>query len=327
VVRIAIDRANGHFAARQDTMAHGVFTAFSLTDDGATMVMDEGTFDHSVWAISFADAVKGTLPDNRRIAHASTAVTAGISPDGAKLIVRRNLPTTGGHSEIRYSIMPFEGGAETPLPIAGVVTRAKWSDSQHVATSVATASGSVRLSEVDVRGGAQRNVLDLPDSTIADFAAIDGGWAWIPITRDRIIVSEKGHRREYQASSWFGSVFQIAADRARHRALFVGLNRATGDSLGAGVLSLDDGKQTLWSARFAEDARVMASAAHPVVFLVAETQEKWALYALDGPGQSTPLGTIGRPIRGVGISEDLSRATITEMDYRADAWANKVVVH
>ena len=26
VVRIAIDRANGRFAARQDTMAHGVFT-------------------------------------------------------------------------------------------------------------------------------------------------------------------------------------------------------------------------------------------------------------------------------------------------------------
>jgi hypothetical protein len=52
-----------------------------------------------------------------------------------------------------------------------------------------------------------------------------------------------------------------------------------------------------------------------------------ALYGLDGPGQSTPLGTIGRPIRGVGVSADLSRATITEMDYRADAWANKVVVH
>jgi hypothetical protein len=327
VVRIAIDRTNGHFAARQDTMTHGVFTAFSLTSDGATMVMDEGTFDHSVWAVTLADAMKGTLPDARRVAHASTAVTAGISPDGGKLIVRRTLPTTGGHNEIRYSIMPFEGGTETPLSIAGVVTRAKWSDSQHVATSITTARGGVRLSEVDVRGGAQRNVLDLPDSTIADFAALDGGWAWIPITRDRIIVSEKGHRREYPASAWFGSVYQLAADRARHRVLFAGANRATGDSLGAGVLSLDDGKQTLWSARFAEDARVMASTAHPVVFLVAETQEAWALYALDGPGQTTPLGTIGRPIRGGSVSDDLSRATLTEMDYRADAWSNKVVVH
>ena len=327
VVRIAVDRTNGHFAARQDTMAHGVFTAFSLTGDGATMVMDEGTFDHSVWAVSTGDAMKGALPEAQRVAHASTAVTALISPDGAKLIMRRTLPAAGGHNEIRYTIMPFEGGAETPLPIAGVITRAKWSDSQHVATSITTAKGGVRLSEVNIRGGEQRNVLELPDSIIADFTALDGGWAWIPITRDRIVVSEKGQRHEYPMSPWFGNVFQIAADRARHRALFTGLNRATGDSLGAGVLSLDDGKQTLWSARFAEDARVMASPAHAIVFLVAETQEKWALYALDGPGQSTLLGTIGRPIRGVGVSEDLSRATITEMDYRADAWANKVVVH
>ena len=50
VVRIAIDRASGRFAARQDTMTHGVFTAFSLTSDGASFVMDEGTFDHTVWA-------------------------------------------------------------------------------------------------------------------------------------------------------------------------------------------------------------------------------------------------------------------------------------
>ncbi|HEX7121189.1 MAG TPA: protein kinase, partial [Gemmatimonadaceae bacterium] len=39
VVRIAIDRASGKFAVRQDTMTHGVFTSFSLTGDGAGMVM------------------------------------------------------------------------------------------------------------------------------------------------------------------------------------------------------------------------------------------------------------------------------------------------
>ena len=44
-------------------------------------------------------------------------------------------------------------------------------------------------------------------------------------------------------------------------------------------------------------------------------------------GVTTPLGTIGRPIRGGSVSDDLSRATLTEMDYRADAWSNKVVVH
>src|SRR6185369_14199985 len=80
VVRIAIDRNNGHFSARQDTMTRGVFSQFSITGDGAGMVMDEGTFDHSVWAVPFADAMKGALPEERRIAHASTQVGASISP-------------------------------------------------------------------------------------------------------------------------------------------------------------------------------------------------------------------------------------------------------
>ena len=60
---------------------------------------------------------------------------------------------------------------------------------------------------------------------------------------------------------------------------------------------------------------------------VAETQDSWALYAMDGPGQVTPLGTVGRPIVGFTASADLSRATVMVRDYRADAWLNKVVVH
>jgi len=48
---------------------------------------------------------------------------------------------------------------------------------------------------------------------------------------------------------------------------------------------------------------------------------------MDGPGQVTPLGTVGRPIVGFTASADLSRATVMVRDYRADAWLNKVVVH
>jgi hypothetical protein len=62
------------------------------------------------------------------------------------------------------------------------------------------------------------------------------------------------------------------------------------------------------------------------VFVVATTQDSWSLFGLDGPGASTPLGTIGRPIFGGSVSRDLTRSTIMVMDYRADAWLNQVVV-
>ena len=325
VVRIAIDRANGRFAARQDTMTHGVFTAFSLTGDGSKMVMDEGTFEHGVWAVPLADAIKGALPDERRVARASTSVVAIVSPDGSRLLVRRLMPTAGGHSETHYSLMPFEGGAESPLPAAGTVGRAMWSDSQHVATSTLTPRG-LRLAEVDVSSGAVRNALELRDSTVADYAALANGWAYIPASRDRIVVSEGGRRREYTPPAWFSAVRQLSADRATRRVFYMGFNRTTGDTAGVAALTLDDGKSTMWATRFAEDARVTAASAHAAVFAVATTQDSWSLFGLDGPGATTPLGEIGKPIFTLSVSRDLTRSTIMVLDYRADAWMNQVVV-
>jgi len=323
VVRIAIDRNTGHFAARQDTMAHGVFTAFSLTGDGASMVMDEGTFDHSVWAIPLADVTKETVPEDRRIAHASTAVSASVSPDGSTLLVRRTVPTSGGHSEARYSLMPYEGGAETPLPAAGVARRAIWSDAQHVAT-LAQAGSGLRLSEVDVHTGAQRNVLQIADSLVADFAPLPNGWAWIPVTRDRVVVSEGGRRREFEPPAWFASVFLLAADRARHRLIYSGFGKTTGDSASVGLISLDDGKQSRLGTRFAEQVRVASVTGHDALFAVGETQDSWRLFTLDG-GTMTELGKVGRPIAALSVASDLSRAALMVIDYRADAWLNRVV--
>jgi len=223
--------------------------------------------------------------------------------------------------------MPFEGGAESPLPGAGSIKRAVWSDSQHVAMWTALANGGVRLAEVDVRSGAQRNVFELPDSTIVDFAALPNGWAWIPAKRDRVVVSESGRRHEYRLLPWFSGTRYVVADRARHTVFYGGFGSATGDSIGVGAITLDDGKQALWATHFAEDGRIWAGGTHAVIMAVAETQDSWALYAMDGPGQVTPLGTVGRPIVGFTASADLSRATVMVRDYRADAWLNKVVVH
>jgi hypothetical protein len=179
---------------------------------------------------------------------------------------------------------------------------------------------------VDVQTGAQRNVLELPDSVVADFAPLPNGWAWIPASRDRVVVSEGGRRSEHRAPAWFGRIYQLSADRSAHRVFYTGLGRATGDTAAAAMLTLDDGKSTIWATHFAEDARVMSASAHQAVFAVATTQDSWSLFGLDGPNAMTPLGAIGRPIVGVSVSRDLTRSTIMVMDYRADAWLNQVVV-
>ena len=89
IVRIALDPLTGKLATRQDTMVTGLFTNFSLTADGAGMVMDEGTYEFNVWSLDFAELLKGRYPDNRRVAHASSPVNAFVSPDGARLLIRK----------------------------------------------------------------------------------------------------------------------------------------------------------------------------------------------------------------------------------------------
>lgn len=323
IVRIALDRTNGHLATRQDTMVTGLFTNFSLTSDGAGMVMDEGTYDFSVWALDMADVLSGRYPDDRRIAHASSGVSASISPDGNRLLLRRIVPTGNGHTQIRYSVMPFAGGSETPLGGAAPVN-AYWTDSVTVTVWTMTPTGS-RVAQMDVRTNALRNTLSLPDSSIASATPIPNGWAWIPPARDRIIINQSGKTREIPKPGWYGSITQLATDASAQHVVYAGFNKSTDDSLGVGALSLADGSMTQWASMFAEHGSIMALKDGSIFLRVGQTQESLAFFKLNGPGKMERMGASPRPIQFVSVSDDLKRAAASERDYRADAWMSKVI--
>jgi len=320
IVRIALDPKNGHLAARQDTMVTGLFTAFSLTADGGGMLMDQGTYDRSIWALDMPDLLNGHFPDGRRIAHGSNAMYASISPDGARLLMWRSIPTGPGRVESRYSVMPFPGGQETPLGAAGTLVTAFWTDSVTVALS-----NGQRLSQLDVRTGVQRNSLDLPDSVINSFDALPEGWIWVPATSDKFVISTHGQRREIRSPGWYSFVWMVAADQARKRVFYGGLNRATGDSIGVGVLTLEDGSTVQWESRFGDWRSLTLLTDGSALVQMAENQESLSFHKLLGPGRVQALGTPPRPLAGVTVSRDLKRATAIESDYRADAWLSKVI--
>ena len=326
IVRIALDPLTGRLAARQDTMFTGLFSNFSLTADGAGMVMDEGTYDFSIWALDLPSVLKGTYPDDRRVAHASSPVSALISPDGARLLLRRTVPIGGNRVEQRYSIMPFSGASESALGGTGDPTNAFWTDSVTVGVSRQTPSG-LHLSQIDVRANAVRNEADLPDSAVAWLQALPDGWAWVPASADRIVVKRGGKTREYAKSPWYGFVFGIAANPERNRLFVTGNDKATGDSLGVSVLSLADGSTSMWTTTFAEFARVSPLADGGAFLQVSRTQGSLSFFKLTGPGQLQSLGDSPRPIRQVSVSKDMKRVAVQERDYRADAWMSKVVTH
>jgi len=325
LVRIAIDPATGHLSAKQDTMVTGIFTNVSLTADGQKMVMDQGTLDYGAWTTSLPDLVQGKLDEDHRFAHASNSVLAWVSPDGGRLLLRRIVPTTGEHTEARYSVRPFGEGTETPVAGAGTIHRAVWVDSTSIATISSRQDGTRHLAVVNVQTGAERNGYDLPDSVVTDAAPLADGWAWIPVTRNKLIIEEQGKRREVALPAWYSSIYQVVSDPARQRLFVVGYNRATADTLGVSAVNLADGTTTPWAARFAEDGSISLLDGGALFLAVHRTEDAYELYKLTGPGAMQSLGAPALPLFAISVSSDLKRAVAVQRSYNADAWMYNVV--
>jgi hypothetical protein len=324
IVRIPINRATGHLSTQQDTMVTGLFTGVSVTADGEKMVMDMGTIEYSLWAASFADLAAGKLPADERVAHASNYISARLSPDGSRIIVMRVVPTTGEHTAARFSVRAFDGGAETPLTAPGTPLHVDWIDSVTV-RSVSQTDAGLHFGLIDVRTGAQHDGYDIPDSTVRDAMPLNGGWAWIPSSRDRVIVERGGKQRSVAAPAWFLGIDHLIPDASGTHAFVIGFNRSTTDTLGVADLDLTDGSSKQWGAVFAEDGFVQPLAGGELLFGVHRTEETLDLYRLSGPGRMQLIATPAHPLLGVSVSADLKRAVAFQRDYNADAWMYDVV--
>ena len=91
-----------------------------------------------------------------------------------------------------------------------------------------------------------------------------------------------------------------------------------------------DGKRLAYIGDVRGRHALIVSSVHdgdkPAVLTLGESLESWSAFAVDGPGKITPLGTVARPAWGLNLSADLTRAAVVQLDYRADAWLNKVEV-
>ena len=324
VVRVALDSATGKLATHQDTIYSGRFTNLSVTADGTQMTVDDGSYSFSVIAANLTDLLKGTLPNAPPLVQASSRVLALVSPDGGRLLTRRSVPTPTGGDEVRVSVAPFGGGIETAVSTTGRVVSARWVDSVTIAIYSITGAGP-QLARIDIRNGASSKVVQLGDSAVADAVALPNGWAWIPGTRDRVVIDENGKRREIPKSDYYAALIHVDVSADNSRLLTVGWNAATSDTLRLDVVPLAGGAPVEWSRHFAEDGLASWLGDGSIAFTVWSSTDAATMYQVAGAAQEKPIGPLAHVSNIVSVSDDLKRATITWREYRGDAWMYRVV--
>ena len=317
IVRIGIDPSNGRLASRQDTLLSGNFNNFSVTADGSTLVIDDGTQDYSLWALGLPDALKGKFVESQRLAKTSTRVGAQLSPDGSRLLLARNLPTSTGGSERRFSILPFGGGNETPLNIPGSASNARWTDSVTVIVSRQTATG-IRVSLIDVRNGAVGRSTDIADSLVTSVTPLPEGWAWIAPTKDRVVVQRGGKTFDIPKSAWFGELVGLSSDPAGQRLAITGWNAGTYDSVGVAVVPVVGGTPVLWATSAAEQGAAGFLDDGAILFTPWDTPESAVLYRVACPAGSSgsapcPALSQASALRRISGALPSSRATTMAM--------------
>jgi len=114
---------------------------------------------------------------SRRLAASTAGLTAGISRDGATVLLKHGGASPG--SSEQYTFLPFDGGPERPftLPLGAQITT-DWTRpaSSTLLYAFRDSSRRARLAEVDVATGRSRRVTDLPARTSFIFAIPGGGY-------------------------------------------------------------------------------------------------------------------------------------------------------
>jgi hypothetical protein len=324
IVRIGIDPSSGRLAREQDTLLSGNFNNFSVTGDGSTLVVDDGTQDYSLWALRLPDVLKARFDESQRLVKTSTRVGAQLSPDGGRLLLVRNLPSSAGGAERRFSVLPFAGGSETPLNIPGSPRTVVWADSATVSVSSQTATGA-RISLLDVRTGSATRSIEILDSLALSVVPLPDGWAWIPATRDRVVVQHGGKTTDIARASWFGELVGLSADPTGQRLAMTGWNAGTYDSVGVAVVPAAGGTSILWATSAAEQVGASFLNDGSILFTPWDTPESAVLYKVSGPGRLDRLGAVTRPIAGISVSNDLGRIAVLESNYHGDAFMSRIV--
>ena len=322
VLRIPFDAKTGKLDERADTMYTGALNGFDVVEDGTRMVIVEEAVHHTVWALPFADALKGNFSATARIFRTTSGVFLRMARDGSYLGIARNTgPTEDGRE---WVLLPF--GTRTEIPVPGRHLDLAIIDSVTLKLMDKTPSG-VEFIMLDRRTGRRSSVLGTTDSTIFDIDNLPGGgWVWIPPGGRSIRARNAGQpERVFQLPKSFRLAFGLSSSRDGKSIAVTGWNAPSMDSLIIATMSLPDGTFSHVTTMSAEGGAARWMDDGTLGFHIMDTPESATFYKVSAAGRIERVGSIPRPLGPFSVSRDWRRFAAVTLDRTGDAWISRIV--
>jgi hypothetical protein len=298
----------------------------TVTDDGGSLVFEEGASEFAGWSIPFDAALKGQFAENRMISRGTTESGLGISRDGSVLVESKSSGPSDSLGR-KWTVIPVNGGPPSEVPGRHMGVSAI--DSVWVIVRDKNAAGVTTGYWLNRRNGQRKPSGVLTDNNFASVTNLgDSGWVWIDADNRMIQFKRTAASpvETVQLPSWFRRGTALTASRDGKNVAFVGWSASLEDSIGIGTFAIADKKVShIWTT-FGEEAFVIWLDDGDILVRVGDTPESSSFYRVSTLGKVTRLGSIPRPVVGVSVSRDLRQAAIVTKDHKGDAWMSKVVL-
>jgi serine/threonine protein kinase len=322
LVRVPYDARTGQLSNQRDTVFTGRFSAFGITADGKTVVVDEPSTEWEGFWVSGRSFLAGSTAPMRRQMRSTQWLSFTTSPDG-RAVTLAEQEAGSGRKGLPWSIIFND--ATPPIPIPGRHLFASLSDSTTVEV-IDAIPGGVAFSLWNYRTKQRSAAMSVNDSTIRYIVRLPGvGWGWIAVSGKAIYVRKDSDAKatEYRAPSWYRFITSMSPSRDGKAIAFTGWNDPTEDSLGVGVLTLSDGKFARVHTAFAEGGSVQSLGDGSLLFKLLTAPDKWLYSRILPDGRVERLGAPARLHATAEFSSDLSQVFVSTGSRRGDIWMLK----
>jgi Tol biopolymer transport system component len=299
-------------------MGHGVF---DVSPDGERLIYSAGPVEGTLWTIDARRTKEGRFAATQMLS-STTRLSALISPGGDRIVVARDIPTSGGRAS-DFSILPRDGGAESQI-MRGVPNLLDFAWSPDGATIMylhGVEGNKVRLIEIDTMGRRTREIVPLEKSAATAFHPLpDGAVCVIPQDRHSLSISRRRGNKDvtWPAPNWIGRIWSVSHSPDTKSLAILAMDPA-GDSIVVATVDIENGRFTKLASTGGEWlGRIMWLEDGSIMFNVYETQGAWVLFTTRPGGPTRRLGTLSLSDPVVSLSKDGRHMIASNFSFKFD---------